>query len=475
MTREELATELRAIVGNEWVRDAPEELLVYETDGLTFEKSPPDFVVFPEATEQVVKLVKLLNRLRIPFVARGMGTGLSGGCLTPLGGVVIVLTRMNRILKLDIRNRQALVEAGVINQWITNEARTYGYHFAPDPASQTSCTVGGNVAENAAGPHTLKYGVTANHVLAAEVVLPNGEVMWLGGYTKEEPGYDLLGLFTGSEGTFGIVTKVLVKLTKLPEAYRTLLALFRSPRDAAQAVSDIIAAGILPAAMEMIDHVALEAVQVAFGLDLPQGTRAVLVIELDGFNVALDRQADKVREICEMNDAYEVRVARDDAEREKLWFARKKAFGSLGRLTTSYCTQDIVVPRTRIPEALERIYAIAQKHDIRISNIFHAGDGNLHPCIFFDERSSEQVQKVLDVSTEIMHMCIEMGGSVTGEHGIGLEKINFMRLMFSDAELIVMRKIKQAFDPDGICNPGKIFPHDDEDHGILGVRMQANM
>jgi len=387
-----------------------------------------------------------------------MGTGLSGGCLTPKGGVVICLNRMNRILELDVLGRRALVEAGVINKHLSDMASKYGYTFAPDPSSESVCTIGGNVAENAAGPHTLKYGVTSNHVLAAEVVMPNGDVLWLGGDTRDEPGYDLMGLFVGSEGTFGIATKVLVKLTKMPQSKRTLLALFRSPSDAAKSVSEIIANSILPSALEMIDHIALEAVKSAFKLDLPEEARSILVIELDGFDLALDRQVDKVCSICYSNGACNVRCAADETESEALWFARKKAFGSLGRLAPSYCTQDVVVPRTKIPEALERIYEIAERHGIRIANMFHAGDGNLHPCMLFDERKEEQVDAVFKASEEIMRMCVDMGGSITGEHGIGIEKVKFMRLMFSDEELSIMRKVKCVFDESDICNPFKVLP-----------------
>jgi glycolate oxidase len=453
-----LVEALEGIVGRGWVRYLPEEMLAYESDGLTFERAMPDAVVFPDGTEQVVEVVKLLNSYRVPFVPRGMGTGLSGGCLTPKGGVVICLNRMNRILELDVLGRRALVEAGVINKQLSEMASKYGYTFAPDPSSESVCTIGGNVAENAAGPHTLKYGVTANHVLAAEVVMPNGDVLWLGGDTRDEPGYDLMGLFVGSEGTFGIATKVLVKLTKMPQSKRTLLALFRSPSDAAKSVSEIIASSILPSALEMIDHVALEAVKVAFKLDLPEEAKSILVIELDGFEIALDRQADKVRSICYSNGACEVRCAVDEAESEALWFARKKAFGSLGRLAPSYCTQDVVVPRTKIPEALERIYEIAERHGIRIANMFHAGDGNLHPCMLFDERKREQVEAVLKASEEIMRMCVDMGGSITGEHGIGIEKVKFMRLMFSDEELSIMRRVKRVFDEGDLCNPFKVLP-----------------
>jgi len=466
-----LVERLEGIVGKGWVRYVQEDLLAYESDGLTFERAKPDLVIFPDGTEQVVEVVKLLNSVKMPFTPRGMGTGLSGGCLTPHGGAVISLVRMNRILEIDVYGRRALVEAGVINKRLSDAASKFGYTFAPDPSSESVCTIGGNVAENAAGPHTLKYGVTSNHVLAAEIVMPDGDVIWLGGDTRCEPGYDLMGLFIGSEGTFGIATKILVRLTKLPQAYRTLLAQFRSPSDAARAVSEIISSGILPAALEMIDHVALGAVVAAFKLELPRETKSILVVELDGFDVALDRQVEGVRSICIANGAIDVRAAKDEVEREALWFARKKAFGSLGRLAPSYCTQDVVVPRSRIPEALERIYEIGERHGIRIANMFHAGDGNLHPCMLFDERSSEQVEAVIKASGEIMRMCVEMGGSITGEHGVGVEKRRFLRFMFSEDEIDVMRKVKAAFDQTGLCNPGKVFPNNGADqNGIQCAR-----
>ncbi|MFA0778081.1 MAG: hypothetical protein PVTTEEND_001795, partial [Candidatus Fervidibacter sp.] len=462
MRRDALVRELQSIVGADGVIAQPSELVVYETDGLSVFKHPPDLVVFPRSTEEVIAVVKLLRRYGLPIIPRGAGTGLSGGALAERGGVLITTTRMKRILQVDIRNRCALVEAGVVNIHITNAVKAWNYHYAPDPSSQVACTIGGNIAENSGGPHTLKYGVTTNHILGVEVVLPDGEVVWLGSKTEESVGYDLRGVFIGSEGTFGIVTKAWVKLTRNPQSYRTMRVSFASVDDAAQAVSDIIAAGIIPAAAEFVDHVALDALKEAFGLQLPEGTKALLVIELDGLEVALDRQAERVKEICRKNHAIEILLARSEQERAQLWFARKRAFGALGRLTPSYITQDGMVPRSKLPEMMRFVYAVGEKHGLRIANIFHAGDGNLHPCILFDERKPDEVERALKVSTEIIRRCVEVGGSVTGEHGVGLEKRAFMPFMFTPDELAVMRKIKAVFDPEGVCNPCKIFPDEME-------------
>jgi glycolate oxidase len=476
MVREALVQELREIVGVKGVISDPNELVVYETDGLSVFKHTPDLVVFPKSTEEVVAVVKTLRRYGVPIIPRGAGTGLSGGALAEQGGVLISTTRMNRILEVDIRNRCALVEAGVVNIHITEAVKRWGFHFAPDPSSQVVSTIGGNIAENAGGPHTLKYGVTTNHILGIEVVLPDGEVVWLGGKTEETTGYDLRGVFIGSEGTFGIVTKAWVKLTRNPQSYRTMRVSFASVEDAAQAVSDIIAAGIIPAAAEFVDYVALGALKEAFGLQLPEGTQALLVIELDGLEVALDRQAERVMEICRKNNAIEILLARTEKERTQLWFARKRAFGALGRLTPSYLTQDGMVPRSKLPEMMRFIYQVSEKYGLRIANIFHAGDGNLHPCILFDERKPEELERALLASADILKRCVEVGGSVTGEHGIGLEKRDFLPFMFTDEELAVMRKIKSVFDPDEVLNPGKIFPKEAvTEPTLIGKRKPAAM
>lgn len=476
MQRDVLAQELKAIVGSDGVISAADELVVYETDGLSVFKHLPDLVVFPRSTDEVAAVVKILRRHGLPIIPRGAGTGLSGGALAEQGGVLVTTTRMKRILEIDIRNRCALVEAGVVNIHITNAVKQWHYHFAPDPSSQVVSTIGGNIAENSGGPHTLKYGVTTNHILGIEVVLPDGEVVWLGGKTEESVGYDLRGVFIGSEGTFGIVTKAWVKLTRNPQSYRTMRVSFASVEDAAQTVSDIIAAGILPAAAEFVDHVALDALKAAFGLTLPEGTKALLVIELDGLETALDRQAERVMEICRRNKAIEILLASNEKERTQLWFARKRAFGALGRLSPSYITQDGMVPRSKLPEMMRFIYQVSEKHGLRIANIFHAGDGNLHPCILFDERKPEEIQRALAASTDIIRRCVEVGGSVTGEHGVGMEKRAFMPFMFTPQELSVMGRVKSVFDPDHVCNPGKIFPEEPtEEPTIIGKRRPAAM
>jgi len=451
-------TALRDIVGAEGVIASPDQLLVYECDGMTLDRISPEAVVLPRNTEETSAVVRYLHRERIPIVPRGAGTGLSGGSLAVQGGVMIALTKMNKILEIDIRNGRAVVEAGVLNLDITNAVSAQGLHFAPDPSSQMACTIGGNVAENAGGPHTLKYGVTTNHVLGVELVLPNGDVVNLGGKVEDVPGYDLTGLVNGSEGTFGIITKVIVKLTPLPQGYKTFLAIFDTVDDTTHTISEIIAAGIIPAALEMIDSVVLDALEEAFHMGFPLDAGAILLIELDGLAAGLEQQGERVARICRKNHVRELRVARDADERMRLWMARKKAFGALGRVTSSYYTQDSVVPRTKLPEILRRIYDIGRQYNLRIANVFHAGDGNLHPTILFDERDADQVRRTIQASEEILKACVDLGGSLTGEHGIGFEKMNYLPWLFSEADLTIMKKVRQVFDPEERCNPGKIFP-----------------
>ena len=449
---------LRAIAGDDGVVARPTELRVYECDGYTLEKSVPEVVVLPRTTEQVARIVQLLHRERIAFVPRGAGTGLSGGCL-PVGAPVMIGTsRLNRIVEIDLTNRRAVVEAGVVNLWVTNAVKQHGLSYAPDPSSQMACSIGGNVAENSGGPHTLKYGVTTNHVLGVELVLPNGDVVQLGGAVEDVPGYDLTGLVVGAEGTFGIVTAATLRLVRQPEAWKTLLGIFESVDDATATVSGIIAAGIVPAALEMMDQLIIAAVEDAFHFGFPTDASAVRIVELDGLAAGLDHQANRVAAICRANRAREVRVAADDAERAALWKSRKRAFGAVGRLAPNYCTHDGVVPRTKVPEILRRIIDIGQRYQLRIGNVFHAGDGNIHPILLFDERDAEQVRRVLAAGREILAACVELGGSVTGEHGIGVEKIDQMPLLFSPQDLLVMSQLRRVFDPDARCNPGKIFP-----------------
>ncbi len=453
-----LTDRLRAIVGPEGLLTAPSDLLVYECDGYTIEKNKPDVVVFPRSTEQVAEIVRVCNELDVPFLARGAGTSLAGGCLPVGGGVMIALTRMKRILEVNTRDRYAVVEAGVVNLWLTNHLKPLGYHYAPDPSSQGACTIGGNIATNSGGPHTLKYGVTVNHILGLEFVLPDGVVVQTGGPAEDNPGYDLTGVIVGSEGTFGIATKAWVRITRNPEAYRTLLGVFETVADATNTISEIIGAGIIPAALEMLDQLILQAVEAAFHFGFPLDASAVLLMEVDGLEAGLDEDVERISSIALRHHAREVRRAHNDADRLLLWKCRKQAFGAVGRLAPSYCTQDGVVPRTQLPRILSEIQRIGAKYDLRIANVFHAGDGNIHPILLFDERDRDQVQRVLQASHEILEECLRCGGSVTGEHGIGVEKIDFMPKLFTPEDLAMMLRLRSAFNPDGRCSPAKMFP-----------------
>jgi glycolate oxidase len=457
----EFVASLRRIVGDDGVIAGPAELLVYECDAFTMEKNLPTAVVLPRSTEQVVDVVKLCARERIPIIPRGAGTSLSGAVLPVEGGVMIALTRMNRILSVDAENRRALVEAGCVNAWITNAVKAHGLLYAPDPSSQPACTIGGNVATNSGGPHTLKYGVTTNHVLGLELVLPDGEVVWLGTTPEggeDVDGYDLRGVVIGSEGMFGVVTRVLVRLIRAPQAYKTMLGVFESVDDASRTVSDIIAAGIVPGALEMMDQLITQAVEAAYQFGFPLDAGALLIVELDGLAAGLDQQAERVVEICRANCAREVRLAKSDEERAALWKCRKRAFGAIGRLSPNYLTEDGVVPRSKLPEIMQFIRATSEKYGLRIPNVFHAGDGNIHPLVLYDERDPAQVTRALAAGHEILERCVEMGGSVSGEHGIGVQKIDFMARQFSADDLDAMRMVRRVFDPEHRCNPHKMFP-----------------
>ncbi len=461
MSHNELISELRAIVGNDAVLADEQELVVYECDAYTLEKSLPTAVVLPQSTEEVVAILKLCNRLKLPIIPRGAGTSLSGAVLAVEGGVMIALTRMNRVLDLDIRNRRALVEAGCVNAWITREAAPHGLFYAPDPSSQPACTIGGNVAMNAGGPHTLKNGVTTNHVLGFEMVLPDGTVEWLGSRPdggEDVPGYDLRGAAIGCEGMFGVITRVLVRLMKKPASFKTFLGVFESVDEASKTVGDIIAAGIVPGALEMMDQLITRTVEEAYHFGFPLDAGALLIVELDGLKDGVEAQALCVEEICRKNNAREVRIAKDDAERAALWKCRKRAFGAVGRISPNYVTQDGVVPRSKLPEIMHFIRATSEKFELRIPNVFHAGDGNIHPLILFDERQTGEVQRALAAGQEILEKCIALGGSVTGEHGIGAEKIDLMAKQFSKDDLEAMKALRRAFDPGKRCNPHKIFP-----------------
>jgi glycolate oxidase len=457
-----LFQELARIVGADGVIEHRDELLVYECDGYVIEKSLPDVVVFPTTTEQVVAIVKLCGRLGVPFVPRGAGTSLAGGTLAVGGGVMICLTRMKRIVEINLADGYAIVEPGVVNVWLTRALAGSGFHYAPDPSSQTACTIGGNVGTNSGGPHTLKYGVTVNHVLGVELVLPDGSIVRTGGVTEDDPGYDLTGLIVGNEGTFGIVTRATVALTRDPEAGRTLLGVFADVESATETVSDIIAAGIVPAALEMLDQPMIQAIEQAFHLGFPVDAGALLLIEVDGLDVGLDRQAEAIAEITKKRrGSVQKAIAwrtRKEPEYVAVWKARKSAFGAIGRLSPTFCTQDGVVPRTKLPHILRVIMQIGLKYDIKIANVFHAGDGNIHPILLFDERDEEQVKRVLKASHEILEECIAVGGSVTGEHGIGVEKMEFMPLLFSPADIAAMIAVRAVFNPEGRCSPSKMLP-----------------
>ena len=457
MTRrsvESVVPELRRQLGDAAVLCDPDEVLVYESDGSVLHPARPGAVVFPTTTAEVAAVVSTCAAAGLPFVARGAGTGLSGGAMALDGGVIVALNRMDRILAIDAVARRAVVQPGVANLAVSRAAAPHGLHYAPDPSSQAVCTIGGNVAHNSGGPHTLKHGVTVNHVLGLELVLPDGRVVRIGG--PERPGYDLLALLVGGEGTLGIVTEITLNLVRLPEAVTTLLAAFPSPDHAARAVSAIIAAGVLPAALEMLDAVVVEALTAAFGLRFPEGAGALLVVELDGPAPGLDQDGAAAERLCAEHGALSVRRARDAAERADVWRARKQAFGALGRVTPNYCTQDGVIPRTQLPRMLARVAEIGARHGLRIANVFHAGD--LHPCILFDDRDADQRRRVALAGGEILDACLALGGSLTGEHGVGVEKRERMAALFGPDDLALMARLRAAFDPAGLCNPGKILP-----------------
>jgi glycolate oxidase len=449
---------LADIVGQEGLVARAGETRVYECDGWTMAKKVPDVVVLPRTSEQAAAVVRVLHRHGVAFVPRGAGTGLSGGCLPLDAPVMICTSRLDRIVEIDLANRRAVVEAGVVNLAVTRAVGAHGLLYAPDPSSQAACTIGGNVAENSGGPHTLKYGVTTNHVLAVELILPDGDVVELGGTMEDVPGYDLRGLVVGGEGTFGLVTRATLRLVREPEQWRTLLGVFESVAAASNAVSGIIAAGIIPAALEMMDRLIVAAVEAAFHTGFPTDAGAVLIIELDGPAAELEGQVQAVIDICRAQGAREVRVAADEAERAALWKSRKRAFGAVGRLAPNYCTQDGVVPRTKLPEIVRIVDAIGERYRLRIANVFHAGDGNIHPILLYDERDADEVKRVIAAGQDILRACVDLGGSITGEHGIGVEKVNEMPLLFSPQDLLVMQQLRSVFDPDLRCNPGKIFP-----------------
>ncbi len=452
-----LIRSLGRIVGPDAVLSSPEDLMLYEYDALS-SVTQPEAVVFPTTTDQVVGVVKVASQASLPLVARGAGTGLSGGAVITEGGIVIVTSRMKKIIEIDLENRRARVQPGLVNLDLSLAVSDDGYYFAPDPSSQKACTIGGNVAENAGGPHTLAYGVTTNHVLGLEIVLPSGEVIHTGGVYWDRPGYDLTGFLVGSEGTLGIVTEIIVRLCRKPEAVKTLLAVYDAVLDATRSVAAITARGITPAALEMMDGFTLRAVEAATHAGYPVDSAAVLLIEVEGLSEATEEDAEAVEEVCRENHAREVRRAKSAEERDLLWRGRKNAFGALGRISPSYYVQDGVIPRTRLPEMLGFIEQVGKTHQLQIGNIFHAGDGNLHPLLMFDARDKDQSLRVLKAAEAILSKCVEMGGSITGEHGVGIEKRDLMPLIFSEDDLQMMGRLKEVFNPRGDLNPGKVLP-----------------
>jgi glycolate oxidase len=447
------------ICGAAGVLTDPLELRTYETDGLTSHRTAPGLVVLPDTAEQVAAIVKVCAQAGVPFVARGSGTGLSGGALPRSDGVLIVMSRMRRIIEVDPVSRRAIVEPGVTNLSVSKAVEPFGFFYAPDPSSQVICSVGGNVAENSGGAHCLKHGFTVHHVTGLEIVTPAGELTWLGDGTGASPGYDLLGAFTGSEGTLGIVTKIVVKLTPLPEAVTTLLAAFESTSQGGTAVSSIIGAGILPAAIEMMDALSIEAAEAAVQCRYPEGAGAVLIVELDGPASEVETETAAVRELCAQAGAGEIRVAEGAAERARIWAGRKSAFAAVGRISPAYIVQDGVVPRTALSEVLGKIAELsAGAPGVRVANVFHAGDGNLHPLVLFDDRVAGAAERAEEVSGRILDLCIEHGGSITGEHGVGVDKSRYMTRMFGEDDLDTMQFVRCAFNPVNLCNPGKIFP-----------------
>jgi glycolate oxidase subunit GlcD len=450
---------LRALVGADQLISDPEELLVYECDGLTHYRERPRAVVFPRSTEEVSELMRLLAREKVSFAPRGAGTGLSGGALAVGGGVQIGLSRMRGLLEVDVPNRLAVVQTGMVNAQLSRAVAHLGLHYAPDPSSQGACTIGGNIAENAGGIHCLKYGTTVDHILGARVVLADGSIVDLGGFGSETAGLDLVGVFVGSEGTFGIATEATVRLTPTPPSVRTLLAEFTDIDDASRSVSAIIAKGMVPAALEMVDGATIRAVEASiFAAGLPLDAEAALLVELDGLDAGLDDEAALVESICRQSGARGVRHAANEAERKKLWAARKGAFGAMGRIMPDMMLQDAVVPRSRLPEVLAETYRIAAKYKLRLANVFHAGDGNLHPIMCYDSRDHDEVVRVREAGREIVETCVRAGGTITGEHGVGLDKSDYLPYVFSEETMGVMLQVRAAFDPSGLCNPGKVIP-----------------
>ncbi len=457
MLQPSIVAELRAIVGAEGIFTNDEQVRTYESDGLASYRQKPELVVLPQTTEQVQAVVRLCNREGIAFVPRGSGTGLSGGALPVAGGILIVLSRMRDILSVDLVNQRVVVQPGVINLWVTQRVAPDGFYYAPDPSSQQVCSIGGNVAENSGGAHCLKYGFTVNHVMGMRMVLAGGDIVDLGGPALDTPGYDLPGIVVGSEGTLGIVTEITLRIVRKPECVQTLLAAFDSTDAAGEAVSGVIAAGIVPAAIEMMDTLAIAAAEAAVHANYPKA-RAILIVELDGPQTEVTQQLARVEEICRERGAHEQRLASTDEERALMWKGRKAAFAAVGRISPNYIVQDGVIPRTRLPEILHEIDEMSQARGLRVANVFHAGDGNLHPLVLYDERTPGAQEAAEEMAGDILRACVAHGGSVTGEHGVGAEKRNFMPTMFTEADMMTHQLVRCAFNPVNLCNPTKVYP-----------------
>ena len=467
MDRADLIRRLQAVVGEAYVLHRPDDLAVYEQDALMVARHAPDVVVLPDTTLQVSDVVKVARAAGLPVVARGAGTGLAGGAIPERGGIVIALTRMTRILEVDAQSLIAVVEPGLVNADLTAALTAHGLFYAPDPGSQVASTIGGNVATNSGGPHCLAYGVTSNHILGMEVVLADGSIVWTGGRAWESPGYDLTGVFVGSEGTLGIVTKVIVRLMKRREAVRTLLAIYDTMDAACEATSAVIAAGIVPEAMEILDGIVMRAVNKTLHAGFPEDAEAALLIEVEGLSESVPVLAERIEAICRKQRARRIQTATTTEERLDLWKGRKQAYGAMGRVARRTMMLDVCAPRSRLPEVMRKVMAAGRRWNIGVSNFFHAGDGNMHPTPFFDfDEHSPEYARVVGLCEDIMRACIELGGTITGEHGIGLEKREYLGWMFTDDDIAAMKQVKAAFDPEGILNPGKIFPTGQPVHGV---------
>lgn len=455
--KKEVVRELSALLGERYVLYTPYDLMLYEYDA-SIDRSCPDIVVLPASTVEVAEIVKIAARHHIPVVPRGAGTGLSGGAIPIYGGIVIAFARMNRILEVDYENLRAVVQPGLVNIHLSNALNPAGFYYVPDPSSQRSCTIGGNVGENAGGPHTLVYGVTTNHVLGLEIVTTDGEILQVGGWTSDTPGYDLTGLIIGSEGTLCIVTSIVVRIVHLPEMVKTMVAIFDVMDDASNTVSEIISSGVIPSAIEMMDGMILQAVEADSHAGYPLDAAAVLLMEAEGLTDDVHQQVEQIVQICEKHQARSVRIAANEEERQRFWAGRKNAFGAVGRVSPEFYVQDGVVPRTRLPYVLRRVSEICASYGLRVGNVFHAGDGNLHPLILFDSQIPGEVERVRLAGHEILQVCAEVGGTITGEHGVGIEKQEEMALIFSEPDLRIMQQVREAWNPQQLFNPGKLFP-----------------